>query len=820
MSRIAFAAAASACLLVTEISPIRAQEAPTPGGDVTADEASVLPPVVVNSPNQPIVKRAAAARKANALSDPSGAAGTASQSDEDMSGDAAGLAVAGDGAPGIATGVFTLGQLDMIGGSTITNDAMFTFNKSSLGQAVGVLPGVTWASTGAPSINSSGSRNEGDIFVRGFNRFQVPLSIDGVRVYLPADNRIDMNRFLTPDLAEVQVEKGYVSVLNGPGGMGGAINLVSRKPTKEIDIEGRTGAVFNGDLDDMNQWSAYAFAGTRQKGYYAQISGNIVDQDHFNLSHDFTAANPATTPGYMAGFPYEQGGDRDRSNFEDWRINAKIGITPNATDEYSVNYTVQQGEKGAPLHTERQAVQGYFSLNGTQTARFWDWPQWDTSSLSWLSKTQLGEASYIKTNAYYNTFDNITSFYPNSQYLYPQINSPYDDNSVGGFVEVGTNLIPLNTLKGVVHYRRDEHSEGNINYNPVTGAFISRAPKETKAEETWSFAAENTFHATRSIDIVTGVSYDINQVLRADGTTAPLPELDAWNGQAAAIYSFSDTGKVHASVSSRIRFPTLFERYSTRFGSKTADPTIDAERATNYEIGWSETVFRDVHVSSSVFYSDINDSIQNAFVGPNGMNSIIGINADGENYGFEISADWDVSRELRVGGNYTYIERSLDYASAAADAAAQYSVPTVPPTVTPPNLIAAISAMKVEGMPRHEAFFYAAWKPISQLTLTPSLEIASDRTALITSCRSTLPYTNASIANNAGCTPGRTQAQSRPNYAEIGSYALVNFTAAYDFDDNTTATFGATNIFDQNYALADGFPEPGRQFFVNVRAKF
>jgi len=47
-------------------------------------------------------------------------------------------------------------------------------------------------------------------------------------MYLPADNRLDFNRFLTADIAEIQVQKGYVSVLNGPGGLGGAINLVSR----------------------------------------------------------------------------------------------------------------------------------------------------------------------------------------------------------------------------------------------------------------------------------------------------------------------------------------------------------------------------------------------------------------------------------------------------------------------------------------------------------------------------------------------------------------------------------------------------------------
>ena len=37
------------------------------------------------------------------------------------------------------------------------------------------------------------------------------------------------------------MQKGYVSVLDGPGGMGGAINLVTRKPTEPFEAEVRTG---------------------------------------------------------------------------------------------------------------------------------------------------------------------------------------------------------------------------------------------------------------------------------------------------------------------------------------------------------------------------------------------------------------------------------------------------------------------------------------------------------------------------------------------------------------------------------------------------
>lgn len=770
-------AAVTATGLCVAASSALAQDpgAATAGGDVTADEATPLPPVVVQAPSEPPRRRKAAKRQ---ITPPS--TGVPAEPGES---DLAGTVIV----EGPAVAPLTLGQIDLIGGATITNEAMWTYNKHSLEEAVNILPGVTMH-------NSGGSRNERDIYVRGFDRFRVPLYMDGVRIYLPYDNRLDMNRFLTPDLAEIQVQKGYVSVLNGPGGMGGAINMVSRKPTKAVELEGRSGVVMNGGLDDLNQWTSHAYAGTRQRGYYAQVSGTIVDRDHFNLSDDFQPATSATL-GYTPSFPYEDGGDREHSEFRDWRVNAKIGITPNATDEYSVNYTTQRGEKSAPLHTHRQIIQGIMA----GSPRFWEWPQWDISTLSWLSKTQLGDASYVKTNAYYNTFKNVLSFYPDASYTQQTADSPYDDHSYGGFVEMGTKLIPMSTLKAAIHYRRDVHKEGGINYNP-DGTVASVDDTEQQSEETWSFAVENTFHATRNLDIVTGVSYDINRVLRADGSTDPKPELDAWNGQAALIYSYTDTGKVHASVSSRTRFPTLFDRYSTRFGARSQNPDTREERATNYEIGWSDTIFTNARVSSAVFYSDIEDSIQNLFYRHNNP-FILGANVDGHSYGFELSVDWDIMPGLRIGGNYTYLERDFDYA-------------TVDTTGLTADEITAVLSASPEGTPRHQAFVYLAWSATPQLTLTPSVELASDRSSMLTSCASTLlPPGGANGCPGHGISP-------RPNYARLGSYALVNFQAEYAFSENATAAVGVTNLLDENYSLSEGFPEAGRQFFANARVRF
>ena len=62
----------------------------------------------------------------------------------------------------------------------------------------------------------------------------------------------------------------------------------------------------------MGQWSSYAFAGTRQKGYYAQLSGTIVDQDHFDMSGDFKQSPGVCVATACQGYPYENGGNRDQ----------------------------------------------------------------------------------------------------------------------------------------------------------------------------------------------------------------------------------------------------------------------------------------------------------------------------------------------------------------------------------------------------------------------------------------------------------------------------------------------------------------------------
>ena len=119
----------------------------------------------------------------------------------------------------------------------------------------------------------------------GFDRWRMLFTQDGIPIYLPADNRIDFSRFMTSDIAQIQISKGFTSLIDGPGAMGGGINLVSRQATLPFEADMRLGTsfdqngAFNGVLTDL-------FAGTRQGNWYVQASGSVNYQNHFRLPDD------------------------------------------------------------------------------------------------------------------------------------------------------------------------------------------------------------------------------------------------------------------------------------------------------------------------------------------------------------------------------------------------------------------------------------------------------------------------------------------------------------------------------------------------------
>ena len=205
---------------------------------------------------------------------------------------------------------FNLGEIDISEKSEIENnieiinDDFKLHNQEDIAQVLNNQTGIF--------LTNQGGRSEKVISVRGFDSRRISVYVDGIPVSVPYDGNFDYGRFLTSDLSQISVSKGFSSVIYGANTMGGVINLVSKKPTKEI--EGEIG--FGEGLDnggDLSNHSSYLNIGSKQDNFYIQFSASMKDQNHFNLSNDFehTSLQPED--------------ERRRSENEDYKRSLKIG---------------------------------------------------------------------------------------------------------------------------------------------------------------------------------------------------------------------------------------------------------------------------------------------------------------------------------------------------------------------------------------------------------------------------------------------------------------------------------------------------------------
>ena len=172
-------------------------------------------------------------------------------------------------------------------------------------------------------------------------------------------------------------------------------------------------------------------------------------------------------------------------------------------------------------------------------------------------------------------------------------------------------------------------------------------------------------------------------------------------------------------------------------------------------------------INAAVFYDDIRDLIQlvdNVFPAPQSQqNQNIG---KARYRGFEIGGSVYPTSNLEFGANYTYIERE--------------------------NLSTSTSStiIQLTDVPRHKVFAYGQWHFAESWRLIGSGEYDSDRTS---------------------STDGRRIASE---------FGIASVKLAWNVVRNTDVEFGVNNLFDRDYEYLEGFPEEGRNYFLNVLYKF
>ena len=555
-------------------------------------------------------------------------------------------------------------------------------NRNDVASALNLLPGV--------SVQNLGARNERLIYMRGFNSRQVPLFMDGIPVYVPYDGNVDLNRFSTFEIGQIDVSKGNASVLYGPNTLGGSVNLVSRRPSKKLEANLITGIGMDSQFDANYYQTALNF-GTNQGLWYLQGGASYQDRQFWRLSDDFSpTAN-------------EDGGLRENAGSTDHKGNIKLGLTPNNTDEYAITYSNQSGRKDTPP---------YAGSDKTVSARYWRWPYWDKESVYFLSKTQFTDVHTVKLRAFHDKFRNSLQSFDNANYN--SMNRPYafdshyDDYTFGGGIEYGNTWLKNNEVKLAFSYKQDVHREvGNIGQ-----------PRQRFADEWYSYAIENNYTPTDKLKFVIGASYERQHQLQAQDllnnqlVSFPLNGTkDAYNAQGGAYYRLTDDLQLHATLARKTRFPTIKDRYSYRLGTALPNPGLSPESALNYELGLDGKALGWLDYGSNLFFSQIDNTIESVTL-PNSSCSrppcsqLQNIGKQ-ENLGVELFATAQINGQWRAHFNYTWLDR---------------------------NNLSNTAIMPLDT-PKHKVFAYLEYQPLQYLRLLASAEYNDRRYSNTTGTR-------------------------------------------------------------------------------------
>jgi len=511
--------------------------------------------------------------------------------------------------------------------SRVTSKTMESQNKMEVSKALNLLPGIT--------LTASGPRNESMVSVRGFDLRQVPVYMDGIPVYVPYDGYVDLARFTTFDLAAVDVSKGFSSVLYGPNSLGGAINLISRKPFEKLEYDGSAGMI------NTNGYRANINIGSNLGKFYVQGGYSYFDRNSYRMSSNFTPSKN------------EDGGERDNSYRKDQKISFKIGWTPTEKSEYAIGYINQQGEKGNPVYTGNDPLNPLYSK-----PRYWQWPDWDKESYYFISNSNLDSKNSFKTRLYFDRFKNTLDSYDDNTYSTQTkayaFESIYNDYTYGGNVEYNTKLIPKNDFKIAFHFKEDVHRENNLG-----------EPVRHFVDNTVLIGIEDIYKISPGLTLIPGVSYNVRKNKESqdyNATTKVISDYpaadvsDAYNAQIGLFYQLNDQQKLNATVSQKTRFATIKDRYSYRMGTAIPNPDLKPEKATNYEVNYTANLLKKVTFQTALFYSSLTDAILN-------VNNVVPGKSQMQNFGeaeykgIEAQINYEILTNLSINFNYTYLER-------------------------------------------------------------------------------------------------------------------------------------------------------------------
>lgn len=439
------------------------------------------------------------------------------------------------------------------------------------------IPQLLKSIVGIYTYDASGVGTGGKVDMRGFyggmSSHQLVL-LDGIPQNKGKDKLVDWDLISLDNIERVEIIKGPAMALYGDNVMSGVINIITKKPT--IDLEGEIGASY-GSYDTQ--------------AYEISISGPLKKTD-YNF-----AISRKTTDGF-----------RRHGDYEKTCGNFKMNYFPDEKQDFNLSLDYIEKENGAYpwAITEVQIEQDRRQARpGTQN----DKSENTKSDMSLTYNRHVTDAMTTSGTFYYR-YEDGNSFYTGGATANSTKEQLENEDAYGLLLRLnaGTEIFKKrhSFIAGVDMEKDDlDYEEYSAPYQ-LRGRLVSDYAVEREKAAPY---IQDEIEVFEPLKFITGMRYDWINFDFSDyknQSASKEREMTKWTCSNGIVYSYKENSSLYANYAQAFRTPTVGQMFT--YGS-FSNPDLNPEKAVNYEAGLRHC-FRDyLKTDVSLYWMEVDSEI-------------------------------------------------------------------------------------------------------------------------------------------------------------------------------------------------------------------
>ncbi|GFO60497.1 TonB-dependent receptor [Geomonas silvestris] len=480
----------------------------------------------------------------------------------------------------------------------VTAKDIETSGARTLDEAIALLPGVNIRNggEGVPRID-----------IRGFKTRHVVLLLDGIPLNSAFDQQFDPTAISTENIAEIKMTSGASSILYGQGGLGGVINIITKKGMQ------RTQGMVGVETGDHEPYQAKASVSGASDRFNYFFSGNAQKVDGFPLSDDFR-------PTVEQGSGYRKNSDHERNS-----LLGTVGFTPNQDLALGLTVNYAQGSYGKPATAINDSADLF--ANTTKFQRVQDY---STLSLQLAGEYAATQHLNLRGWTWFTQHDELQNQYGSRDYAAVNLQQKAISTITGVTLQPKYDFGPAGSLALSLSAENDAWD---------TYTIIGTADTEHPEQQIYSAGIEYEFSPLPGLNLVAG--YGHYWQARSEVT------LDDYSALFGASYDLTAATRLKASFKRNVRFPSLGDLYDT---FNNGNPQLLPERSHTYEAGVDQKLPLETTAALTGFYTTVENLVQ--------TNQDVGrkVNlAEVRFAGAELSVANRAVKNLLLRGSYSYL---------------------------------------------------------------------------------------------------------------------------------------------------------------------